>query len=388
MATRLGNNEGSVTVIDGVAQARITLPSGKRKSKRFYGENAEKLAHEWRRNTVTDLSRGIPVEPNTTLLSELVPAWLAARKISVGKNTYKKYEIYINKHILPDLGNYPVVDIGAQIWINKKAQTQSPASVRQLWTVLRSILEDAFDKDIIRKMPKVRLPKLVERVPEPLTTEQMAYLFRAAEESKSKYAFGLWLAIGCGLRRSEMLALEWKDIDFAKRQIKVRRAVIRVGKEYIIKTPKTKAGRRDIDAPYFVLSKLQPLAKKEGLLFATGGNKYLSPWNWQRIFVAWLKRADKLIANDISKAEKENLPVPNVEPLTGTHFHDLRHQYATLLMLCGTSATVAQQMTGHDDTPTLINRYTHATPGATRAAADKLNDMLSEIWQTPSVPLQ
>lgn len=388
MGTRRGNNEGSVTVIDGVAQARIMLPIGRRLSKRFYGDDAESRAKEWCRNSTTDLSRGIPLEPNTTLLRELVPAWLAARKISVGKNTYAKYKIYINKHILPDLGEYPVADIGAQIWINKKAQTQSPASVRQLWTVLRSILEDAFNKDIIRKMPKVRLPKLVERIPEPLTTEQMAYLFRAAEESKSKYAFGLWLAIGCGLRRSEMLALEWKDIDFARQKIKVRRAVIRVGKEYIIKTPKTKAGRRDIDAPFFVLSKLKPLAKKDGLLFSTGSGKYLSPWNWQRIFAAWLARADKLIAKDIAKAEEEKLPNPNVEPLKGTHFHDLRHQYATLLMLCGTSATVAQQMTGHDDTPTLINRYTHSTPDATRAAADKLNEMLLQIWQAPDAPLQ
>lgn len=381
------NNEGSITILpDGSAQARISV-KGKRPSKRFYGPDAETLAKAWVRNNLTDVSRGINILPITTTINELAEAWLAARKISVGKNTYVKYEGYLNKHVLADLGDAAVCDVNPQIWINSKSEKLSPATVRQLWSVLRSILEDALDQDLIRKLPRVRLPKMVEREPDPLTTEQMAYLLRAADASKSKYAFGLWLAIGCGLRRSEMLALDWKDIDFGKKKIKIRRAVIRVKKEYIVKTPKTKAGRRDIDAPNFVLNKIKPLAQSEGLLFQTESGKYLSPWNWQRIFAAWLERADKAIEKDKTKAKEEKTPFVDVPKLAGTHFHDLRHQYATLLMLCGTSATVAQQMTGHDDTPTLINRYTHSTPGATRDAADKLDAMLQNIFPSEAAPV-
>ena len=380
MAAKRANNEGSITILpDGTVQARISV-KGKRPSQRFRGPTALTDAKAWVRNNLTDLSRGIAITPSEVTLSELTGAWLASRKISVGENTYKKYKNYIDIHILPDLGNLPLVSISAQPWINLKAASLAPATVRQLWSVLRSILLDAQDADIIRKIPRVRLPRMVEREPEPLTTEQMSYLLRAAEASKSKYAFGLWLAIGCGLRRSEMLALEWPDIDFANRKIKVHRAVIRVDKEYITKTTKTKAGRRNIDAPSFVLDKLQPIAKKEGKIFATESGQYLSPWNWQRLFVAWIKRADKMITVDAAKAEKDKIDF-NVPKLTGTHFHDLRHQYATMLMLCGTSATVAQQMTGYDDTPTLINRYTHATPEATRKAADNLDDMLQKILQ-------
>ena len=371
MAGRRGNGEGSVGLRpNGTWRARITdATTGSRIEKYF---RLRKEASAWIAQMTALQTQGKRIAPDKTTFRQVADAWLATKAHSVGANTYNKYEMNLRVHVLPDLGDIPMAKapLHIQDLINKKAAEVAPATVRQIVLVVRQILSVALDRELIHRLPRLVLPKMVERVPDLPTPEQVQFILWASDTSK--YGFGLWLELGTGMRRSEMLALNWDDFDELNRFISVTKAVIRVNGDYEVKETKTKAGTRRIDLPKKVCDILAG-KKKSGRMFATESGEYLSPWNWQRLWKAWIKRANKMIEAHNEKLKDGEKPVPAIG---NVRFHDMRHHYASTLLAVGVAPRVAQVLTGHDDMTTLQQRYTHVMPTQTRYAADKLDEML------------
>lgn len=356
---RRANGEGSITYKEDkkLFYARITVGvndngAPKRKSKYF-----KKItdAKNWLTEQRSLQLRGYDLCAGDCTFGALGAEWLETNRVTVSGNTHEKNK-YFYEH-LKELKNEKIKDAPAliQALLNRKAEKLAPGSLRSIWFIARQIFEIAFERDMIRKIPKVKLPEMVERIPKPLSEGDMIKLLNAAEKNGSKYSFGVWLELGTGLRRSEMLALEWEDIDLEKCTIRVHQSLVRIESKCELKDhTKTKAGNRIIPVPAIIIEKLKKLPHQTGHLFKTESGNYLTPWNWSRLFRSWRKIAG----------------------LDEVRFHDLRHQFATLLMEIGTHARVAQSMTGHKDMPTLLERYTHVQPGLMRDAANKLNDTL------------
>ena len=379
MATRRGNNEGGLTIRPNKKiQARVTVglkPDGT--PDRIYETfeaNEKTLALQWIADHKSALGRGVNYADRNTSWKTLQDQWLATKKATLPKtaNTYEKYH-YAAKHIPWDAE--PVKDCVPKIQshINDLSAKLSASTIRNVYAVIRGVLELAIDKDIIFKVPKIKLPAIEERIPEMMKIDQIKFLLAATEKWESKYAFGLWLELGTGLRRSEMLALECSDINIESGTVIVSKKLVRIGNEVkCIPKTKTKAGYRVIDVPAIIMGAIAPHIGK-GHLFKTDSGEHLTPGNWSRLFRSWRKRADKMILKHNAKEKTD------IGPVSEVRFHDLRHQFASFMHELGVSARTTQQMTGHADMDTLLQRYTHVTPELTKAASQQLNELLKPL---------
>ena len=160
-----------------------------------------------------------------------------------------------------------------------------------------------------------------------------------------------YLALFTGLRRSELLGLQWGDIDWQLGQISIRRGYHSRG---IVKTylpTKTKRSTRSIDLPPSALQVLQTLynrnlnpSDKEGVFW--DGDKPLSP---NMITKAWQRACN-------------NAGVPLIR------FHDARHTHASLLLKQGVHLKIVQERLGHSSSQITADIYSHILPGLQRQA--------------------
>jgi integrase len=170
-----------------------------------------------------------------------------------------------------------------------------------------------------------------------LTTEQSQQLLVTARGHRLEAL--LTLALTTGMRRGEILALQWKDIDWKDGNLQVRRSVNRyVGQGFKVSEPKTKQSRRTIALPVFVLEALKehrtrqleerlqagPSWEDHGLVFSNVYGNFLNPSHLGTDF-------HKLLI-------KAKLPM--------IRFHDLRHTAASLLLKMNVSPKMVQEILG------------------------------------------
>ncbi len=197
-------------------------------------------------------------------------------------------------------------------------------------------------------------------------------LANQSNAEKLKYKTAVYLAILTGMRRGEILGLEWKDIDFEKNEISIERtSVYSEGLGVFTKSTKTENSQRTVSFPNelaVVLKKYQKEYMKNrlklGELWQDSG-RLMVQWNGKPMFPSTLSQWFKKFL------EKHNLPVIT--------FHQIRHTSATLLIAQGVDiATVAKRL-GHANNTTTLNFYTHAIQSEDRAAADKLGGLLMGV---------
>ena len=184
-----------------------------------------------------------------------------------------------------------------------------------------------------------------------------------AVKSGGNQPFGLFalICLYAGLRRGEVLALRYEDIDRKNKLIHVTRALEYVSNTPSIKPPKTEAGTRDV-----VL--LDPLAaaipkKKTGLIFARDDGKPLTKTQYRKRWNAYCKA----IGYDITA-------------------HQLRHGYATILYEAGVPDKDAQELLGHSSIAVTRDVYTHIRQSQKEATAKKLNAYLKKEKKKKKVP--
>lgn len=378
--TRRGNNEGSISrrpngkimaqMVTGIKDdgrlARIT---------KYFDGPLE--AREWLDDQRALLRRGVELHPKNCTFGELARTWLETQKATVAVNTYEKYTFNF-RHLATFEKKHPrAVREELQAHLNNLGQQLSPSTLRGVYYIARAVLELALENDLILRLPKIKLPKLMERVPRTLNTEQISYLLDAAKTSK--YSYGLWLELGTGLRRGMLLALDWDDFNFDDNTVTASKRMIRHGSVWEIKSgAKTKAGARVYDVPPTIMSYLKTLAKPGQPMFQTDTSTRLSLWNWSRLFYSWRKHADQSIEKVNTKREKNKQPL--IPKLGDTRFHDLRHQFASFLQGLGVHVFTIQDMGGWSDLD-MARRYSHTSREQTRAASNALDAVIKPLLQ-------
>ena len=157
--------------------------------------------------------------------------------------------------------------------------------------------------------------------------------------------FGVVLCLYTGLRIGELLALEWKDIDFSNGTISVTKTCYD-GKDNngkytrITDTPKTPTSQRVIPFPKQLISYLKSVRKqdKSDFVVSSGSNKSLSVRAYQRSFELLLKKLN----------------------ISHKGFHALRHTFATRALECGMDVKTLSEILGHKNATVTLNRYVHS----------------------------
>lgn len=275
-------------------------------------------------------------------------AWLTQRTLK--PRTREHYGKLLREHLAPTFGPLPLASITpalVRIWHAGMGE-RTPTVRAHAYSLLRTVLNTAvMDGELAANPVHIRGAGNTKRVHkiEPLTLAQLEALVAAMPP---RYRVMTLLAAWCALRFGELTELRRKDIDLAAGVIKVRRAVVRTGGEFVVGTPKSEAGVRDVAIPPHLVPLLREhlagniTGGRDGLLFpaATDPRKHLAPASLYRVFYPAREAAGR----------------PDVR------WHDLRHTGAVLAAQTG--ATLAELMgrLGHS-TPTAALRYQHAAQG-------------------------
>ena len=385
MAKKRANGEGSVNKRkDGRWQASITLgrnEQGKPKRVTYYGHTRKEVSEKLKA-ALADQQKGTYIPPNQDELSVYVDAWLAAKKVSVSRNTYNKYENMARIHIKPVLGDYEVQKItrnDIQNFITAKSEVRSPETIASIHMVLKNILEVAVSDQKISRNPctKIELPKIIEPPIRILTEEEMTAILTATFDTKVYDV--VFLEYSTGLRRGEILGLNWDDIDFDNNTISVNKQWIvinGVAQWSDVKT-KTKSSTRLVAVPPETITELEAKRKREPktkYLFQSANGTLFDPNNFRRDFKTFANRG----ANQINEERLKENPEAELVDLSTVTFHDLRHNYATQLVALNIHTRLIQAQLGHSDERS-THRYTHATDQGQREAAEKIGQTLTAI---------
>ncbi|GII94748.1 tyrosine-type recombinase/integrase [Sinosporangium siamense] len=214
----------------------------------------------------------------------------------------------------------------------------------------------------------------------PWTAGQLRAFLGWARDHSGHYAAWYVLAM-TGMRRGELLALRWRDLDLDAGTASIRRSVgvVRVkGQGTHLKEGNTKTAKPrvvDLDgATTAVLKALKrergslalALARDDALVFGTPEGEWLHPERFSRTFKQHLDRC------------RRALEKAGVEPPPEIRLHDLRHTHATLLLAGGVPVKVVSERLGHASPTVTLTVYAHVMPGNQRAAADQFAALVAE----------
>jgi integrase len=207
-----------------------------------------------------------------------------------------------------------------------------------------------------------------------LDEAQLVTLMRAASETP--LAVIVEVALFSGLRRGELLALRWRDVDFAESTITVRQALeetrgeLQAGKRYrptilAFKEPKTRKSLRTLTLDGHAMRSLRRHKAKQNevRLSQEGGYK-----DHDLVFCA--DDGGPLKPDTLSKHFAALVKLVAIPPV---RFHDLRHSHATQLLRAGVHFKIVSERLGHSSVAITLDRYSHVLPGMDKTAADALS---------------
>lgn len=355
--------------------------TGKRERKYKTVTGTKKQAEAELRKMISDLETGNITTPSAIKLSNWMDTWLTTYLPDIAQTTKDDYIAKIGLYIKPVLGHCPLRAIknnDIQLWVNNlKSSGLSPKTIRNVYNNLNAALKKAV---VLRMIPHnpcegTVLPKLQKPQTNVYSITQIQNALAVADDL-STYLLIL-LGASVGLRRGEMAALQWKDVDLVKNTISIYQSRVHTTLGIIEKAPKTQAGKRTITIGHDVANVLRdaksiydkalcnnPGFKDLGyVLFKENGE----PFHPDSLTQKW----ERFIA-------KHKLP--------SIRLHDLRHSNATAMIAAGINAKVVQHRLGHANVSITLNTYTHVLPEMDQEAADKLNNALFSSAQPISSP--
>lgn len=238
--------------------------------------------------------------------------------------------------------------------------------------LLSSIFNDAVQWQVIPSNPASRVkPPKVQKKPGAYYDEvQTAALLAAVENESLKYKVLIHLAVATGLRRGELMGLEWQDINFDKSTLEVRQASQYVpGKGSFTKEPKNETSKRIMSVPASVMT----LLKQYKVHQAEERLKVGDMWQGSnRLFTTW--DGQPMHPDTISKWFPQFLKKHNLPPLP---FHGIRHTAATILIGQGAPVKNISARLGHSNISTTMDIYGHALKSIDKEIADKLDTIFT-----------
>lgn len=357
----------------GTLQYKNSQGEWKQKTKIFsgvqYKRDAQVALNAWReemeRQAQEEQGREIPAKTVADAVRECLNTQRDLNRLSTG--SYQKQMQRLESNIEPyfvDKDFYRVTRAEVSEYVRLLSVKFKPQSVRTIYAILAKTYKEAQRNGEIINNPCsfVKLPQVDQHHINYLDEEgrrKFLTVIDALDRSDWRYIAGM-LAYYTGMRASEICALQWQDINFATKTIRVERAASSVKDEnkrvvVEIKQPKSKAGRRTIPLVSQVEKALRdylggsaPKAKETVL-----DKKHLNPSNACACFLAWTK------ANGIIGTQGK--------PLT---LHGLRHTFATVSVQANVDIKSLASILGHARADMTLNVYASDDERAKRVAMD------------------
>ena len=355
--------------------------TGKYKQQWVSVKGTKKEAEKRLSEILNQLDNGAFMLPSKTTLAEYLERWLKEYAWpNLAPRTAEGYESIIHRHLIPSLGNTPLTQLKPEhlqrYYSEKLADGRydgrgalNPTTVSHHHTCLHRALKMALKWGLISRNPAdaVTPPRPQRSEIHTMNEDDITRFLEAAKATPYYVLF--YQALFTGMRRSELLALRWCDIDLLLCQAHITRTLhhLRTG-EIVIRAPKSAKGRRMVALSPSAALLLQehsdrqaaqrailgiPL-KDDDLVFSDFEGKPLLPDTVSHVWAKLVKRAG----------------------LEGIRFHDARHTHASLMLKQGVHPKVVQERLGHATISTTLDLYSHIAPGLQEAAAVGFDKMV------------
>lgn len=359
-----------------------------------------KDAEVWVAEQITKRENNEYIEKNSLKVKEFISNWLEKdKKPHIATTTYNSYKNRIEAYIIPNLGEIPVQKLNAYHLNNffaelrEDGKTQgegglSENTLKKIYVILNMALKKAVKYEIINHSPLEAVdPPKPEDIERPvMSVSEIRKMLKTAKKMQNDNDYGsifiyTYILFGflTGMRRSEVLSLEWEDIDFKERTVDVSKRLIvnqygDSGEKVIIEEDtKTPAGKRKIRIPdqlVFALKKFKNIQnkikikypdlyyKEHNFIFCREDGKFYHP---------------KTINNKFNKLrDKAGLDKKYT-------VHTLRHTFATISVKNKIDLATLKDIMGHSTVSTTIDLYVHPDIEDQKENAEKMGNLVSNI---------
>ncbi len=341
-------------------------------------KGTKKEAEQVLRKLIAEAEKGYHVTNNKITILEWVQTWLDVYiEPNVSPTTLSRYQGMIKRYINPLLGSMQVqqlTTLAVQSWVNglkvspASGKEMSAATIKHTYHVLKGAMDKAVLAGIIPRSPcqGVMLPKGEKKAPVIYDEQQIQQLVKAAKGSEMELPIDMELCLG--LRRGELLGLQWGDVDWKKGQIHIIRTRVVVNGKSVVKDPKTATSKRMIDVPTRLMEKLKKHQRTCQMNRLRMGEDYTAT-DFIIVHPDGKPIYPEYLSQMLTKLQKKY-------DLPQCRFHDLRHLCASIMLMQGVNVKVAQERLGHKDISTTLNIYSHVLPSSAREAAEKIGEMI------------
>jgi integrase len=312
------------------------------------------------------------IKPGKLTVSDFLEKWLRDySNTNVSPRVHEVYSSIIKNHISPALGKIPLASLTTprlSEYYSDKVKGLKAQTVVHHHTLLHKAFQTAIEWGLLLRNPAdgAKPPKVQKLEMQVWNTEEVNRFLTAAKDTEYYALFHL--ALFTGMRRSELLALRWKDVDLIFGQVSVNRAYLVLQKHRIVyRQPKTAKSKRQVAlTPSSILAltdyynyckdlynKLDMELTDDTPLFcnpATG-----EPYRPDTVTRAWTRIAD-------------------IAGIKHIRLHDARHTHASLMLKQGVHPKIVQERLGHSSIQITLDTYSHVTPSMQQAAAKSFDD--------------
>lgn len=339
--------------------------------------------------TIAEIDSETYIEPCKTRLADWINTWLNEYCADKKYLTVKGYKASCNTHIIPAIGHYKLCDLNSitiQKFYNNLKSTNgedlAPKTIKNIHTVLRTILEQAKKNGYIRDnpcdntvIPKVRKPEI-----KPLTDEQVKELLTIAEKDEI-YGIMFEVTMLTGLRESEAMALSWDCVDFEKGVLNINKQLQhRPQKDggYTFSTLKNDKGRKIRPAPFVMnlLKKQYKTQERQKEISSILWSGWITETQRKKSLVFTTQTGEHLKHKNVYKHFKkiaEEIGVPEAR------VHDLRHTFAVLSLENGDDIKTVQGNLGHASAAFTLDVYGHVSDEMQRASSNRMEKYIANL---------
>jgi integrase len=341
-------------------------PDGKRIRKWHSGYRSKKAAETAQVELLSALGRGAYVAPsNRTTGLFLREDWLPGLRAQVRPSTWAEHKSKVEVHLAPALGGVPLQRLTPghlnALYADLLERGLSARTVLHVHATIRRALADATRWGLVsRNVALLASPPRPGRPELQVWTATDLRSFLAFVEHDRLYA--LWLlAASTGMRRGELLGLQWPDVDLSRARVAVRRSLVTVGHQVVVSEPKTAKGRRSVALDPTTVAALKAWRKVQ-----TAERLAWGPAWTDSALVFTREDGRPLHPREVTRAFTRHLLAAELPMI---RLHDLRHTHATLALAAGVHPKVVQERLGHANIAITLDTYSHAVPALEEEAA-------------------
>jgi integrase len=334
------------------------------------------------RRLLRTLDTGEHVDPTRLSVKQWLEQWLETVRTEVAPKTHERYGEIVRNFLIPALGNFALTKLvpshiqkAYNEWaiggrLDGKSGGLAPQTRRHIHRILRTALARAVEQQLLARNPadvfKKRLPKVERRELVTLTADQSAQLLEAIAHSRVYWP--VLLALSTGMRRGEILAVRWKNVDLELGTLRVVESLEQTKTSIRFKAPKS--GRhRAITLPGYAVEELRRLKREQAEALLALGVRQTSN-------TLLCCRADGEPHQPLSLTYEFARFMGRLKDLPRVRFHDLRHSHATQLLASGVHPKIASERLGHASVGITLDLYSHVTDTMQGEAAVKLDSAM------------